>query len=201
METNTFVELNPDIGRYLTRFLDGIDVINFIETVNDSEQFYSIANTSDHHFIQLITTFRNQKRIRLPRAYFEYYTDIGYIDDESDLLISKYYSTVNEPLERLYVHPCFSAEGFLKLCQAYKASLFKCYSRLLPLNTSCYFPNFQLLDYELYASRIGSERTLSDHEKTLFKGKYSQSKKNRRYTVYLIIFFLFSQYLFQHTRK
>lgn len=170
MEKNSVIELNPDIGRYLTRFLDGMDVINFVETVNNSEQFYSIANTLDHHFIQIITTFRDQKPIWLLYTHSESSTDICDIDDERQLFVKKYYSFFKEPVDRYFVYPCFSTEGFSKLCQTYRTSLFKCYSRLLSFNSCCYSPTFELLDYELYAHTIGSERILNDHEKTLFNG-------------------------------
>ncbi len=39
MITSTIVELNQDIGCHILTFLDGIDATNFIEAVNNSEQF------------------------------------------------------------------------------------------------------------------------------------------------------------------
>ena len=36
MTENTSVELNQDVGCYLLRFIDGIDVVNCIEAVSDS---------------------------------------------------------------------------------------------------------------------------------------------------------------------
>jgi hypothetical protein len=173
MTENTVVELNQDVGCYLLRFIDGIDAVNFIEAVNDSRQFSSIAKTTDHHFIEMIKVFCDHQRILLPRALFEDFTNEYGIDDEQLIVVSKRYSDVIEPSQRLYIHPCFSTEGFTKLCEVYKTSLFSCYSRLLPLNTVCfnYNADFGLLNYEWYGHTIGSGRMLNDHEKNLFKGK------------------------------
>ncbi|CAM4962682.1 unnamed protein product [Rotaria socialis] len=171
MTKNKVVELNQDVGCYLLRFIDGIDAINFIEAVNDSRQFRSIAKTSDYHFIQMIKVFCGHSRILLPCAPFEDFTNEYEIDDEQLILLSKRYSDTIEPSIRLYIHPCFSTEGFTKLCEVYQTSLFSCYSHLLPLNTVCYNYNadFGLLDYEWYGHTIGAERMLNDHEKHLFK--------------------------------
>jgi len=173
MTENRVVELNQDVGCHLLTFLDGIDATNFIEAVNNSQQFGSIAKTSDHAFIELIKVFCGYQRILLPRPLFEDFTNEYEIDDEQLILVSKHYSDVIEPSQRLYIHPCFSTEGFTKLCKVYKAPLFSCYSRLLPLNTVCYnySADFGLLDYGWYGHTIGSERMLNEHENNLFKGK------------------------------
>ena len=173
MTENTIVKLNQDVGCYLLRFIDGIDAVNFIEAVNDTEQFSSVAKTLDHHFIETIKVFCGHPRIPLPRTLFEDYTNEYEIDDEQLVVVSKRYSDVIEPSPRLFIHPCFSTEGFTKLCEVYRTSLFNCYSRLLPLNTVCYNYNadFGLLDYEWYGHTIGSERISNEHEKRLFKGK------------------------------
>jgi len=173
MTENTVVELNQDVGCYLLRFIDGINAVNFIEAVNNSRPFWSIAKTFNHHFIEIIKTFYGHQRILLPRALFEDFANEYEIDDEQLIVVSKRYSDVTEPSIRLYIHPCFSTEGFTTLCEVYKTSLFSCYSRLLPLNTVCYNYNadFGLLDYEWYGRTIGSERMLNGYEKNLFKGK------------------------------
>jgi len=173
MTENTVVELNQDIGCYLLRFIDGIDATNFIEAVNNSRQFGSIAKASDHHFIEMIKMFCGRQRILLPRVLFGDFENEYEIDDERLIVVSKRYSDVIEPSERLYIHSCFSIEGFTKLCEVYKTPLFSCYSRLLPLNTVCFSYNadFGLLDYEWYGHTIGSERMLNDHERQLFKSK------------------------------
>lgn len=194
MMNDIVVELYQDIGCYLLRFIDGIDVTNFIEAVNDSRQFGSIAKTSDYHFIEMIKTFCDHQRILLPRALFEDFTNESEIDDEQLIVVSKRYSNVIEPSERLYIHPCFSIKGFTKLCEVYRTSLFSCYSRLLPLNTVCYNYNadFGLLDYAWYGNTIGSERMLNDHEKKLFTGKVYRVKniisKNRYIYIYIVHF-------------
>jgi hypothetical protein len=176
MSKDTVVELNQVVGCHLLTFLDGLDAANFIEAVNDSKQFWSIAKTLDHHFIELIKTFCGHQRIILPRALFESYADDCEIDDEQLIVVSRCYSSVIEPSERLYIHPCFSIEGFSKLCEVYRTSLFKCYSRLLPFNTIWYNADFGLLNYESYAHTVGSGRMLNDHEKNLFNGKYLEQK-------------------------
>jgi hypothetical protein len=177
MTENKVVELNKDVGCHLLKFLDGIDATNFIEAVNNSEKFCSIAKTLDHHFIEMIKVFCGHQRILLPRELFEDFTNEYEIDDERLIVVSKRYSDVMEPSERLYIHPCFSIEGFAKLCEVYKTSLFKCYSRLLPLNTVCYNADFGLLNYEWYGHTIGSERMLNDYETKLFKGNSYREKK------------------------
>ncbi|CAF2050749.1 unnamed protein product [Rotaria magnacalcarata] len=185
MTENTVVELNQDVGCYLLRFIGGIDAINFIEAVNDSRQFRSIAKTSDYHFIQMIKVFCGHSRILLPRAPFEDCTNEYEIDDEQFILLSKRYYDTIEPSIRLYIHPCFSTEGFTKLCKVYQTSLFSCYSRLLPLNTVCYNYNadFGLLDYEWYGHTIGAERLLNDYEKTLFRvSTYFNKKTDQNYS-------------------
>lgn len=173
MTENKIVELNPDTGYYLLKFIDGVDAVNFIEAVNDSQQFWSIAKTSDHHFIEMIKAFRGQPRILLPHTLFEDFSNEYEIDHEELIIVSRRYSGTIQPSERLYIHPCFSTEGFTKLCEVYKTSLFNCYSRLLPLNTVGYnySADFGLLDYEYYGHTIGSERILNDHERNLFKCK------------------------------
>lgn len=170
--TPNVVELNHDVGRYLLKFLDGIDAVNFIDSVNESRQFWSIAKTSDHHFIHVVRLWHTHKKILLPRALFQGFTNEYKIDDEQLITVSMRYSDVIEPSERLYIHSYFSIEGFRKLCKFYKTPLFKCYSRLLPLNTVChsYPADFGLLDYEWYCHTVGSERILNIYETQLFKG-------------------------------
>jgi len=176
MSKNTVVQLNGVVGCHLLKFLDGIDATNFIEAVDNSEQFGSIAKTFDYHFIRLISVFCDYRRILLPRALFESFMVESEIDDERLVVVSTRYSSFIRPSERLYIHPCFSLEGFSKLCEVYKTSLFKCYCRLLPLNTVCYNYNadFGLLDYEWYGHTVGRKRILNDHENKLFKGRISR---------------------------
>lgn len=168
---NVTVELNRDVGHHLLTYLAGTDATNFIEAVNSSKQFWSIAKASDYHFIQIIKLFCGHPRI--PLLSYEVlgdFTNEYKIDDEQLVATSGRYSDVIEPSVRLYIHPCFSVDGFEKLCQAHKTSLFQCYCRLLPLNTVCYNADFGLVDYQWYGQTIGEERVLNRHEKELFKG-------------------------------
>ncbi|CAF1611904.1 unnamed protein product [Rotaria magnacalcarata] len=179
---NTNVELNHVVGCHLLSFLHGMDVINFLEAVNTSNQFWSIAPTAGHYFIELTKIFLGYKRIVLPRTLFERYTDKYYIDDEQGFLVSERYTYFIEPLQRIFIHPCFSTAGFSKLCPLYKTSLFKCYSRILPFNNSWYDADFPLVNYELYRHTIGSERLLNNHEENLFKvSSYFHTERNRNH--------------------
>ena len=176
MSKNTIIELNTVVGCHLLKFLDGIDAINFIEAVESSEQFGSIAKTFDHQFTRLISAFCNYQRILLPRVLFECFTGESEIDEERLVVASTRYSSFIQPSERLYIHSCFSLDGFSKLCKVYKTDFFKCYCRLLPLNTVWYHADFGLFDYEWYGHTVGLERILNDHEKKLFKGKITRIK-------------------------
>lgn len=171
MTENMLVKLNHVVGCHLLTFLDGIDAINFIEAVNDSEQFLLIAKTVDYHFIEAITNFCRRQPISLSVAPFEHNLMEDEISDEQFPNVSRRYSCFIKPLERPYVHPCFAVEGLVKLCPLYQTSLFKCYSRLIPYNNAQYDATFDLLNYELYIHSIGSRRILNDHEKKLFHGK------------------------------
>ena len=168
---NKVVQLNQDIGYYLLNFLDGVDACNFLEVVNQSSQFRSIATTSDHTFRALITMFWGHHRILLSReTYGKYLHDCKVVDDKL-VFIENRNSSFIQPLQRLFVYRCFSIEGFNKLCKAYRTSLFQCYSRLLPFNTDLYSADFGLLDYELYNETIGLKRDLNDYERKLFRSK------------------------------
>lgn len=171
MTENTIVELNQLIGCHILSFLDEIDATNFIEAVNESTQFRSIAKTSDYHFIELIKIFCGHQRIILPRTMFENNIDDCQIDNEQLIMFSTRYSSVIQPSERLYIHPCFSIEGFSKLCEVYQTFLFRCYCRLLPFNTFGYDADFGLLNYDSYGHTIGAKRLLNDHERNLFRSK------------------------------
>jgi hypothetical protein len=172
MTEDACVPLNQVIGRHILTFLYGTDATNFVEAVNDSEQFWSIGQTSDYNFFELIKMFRGHARICLPHTLFGCYLDDCDIDEDKLVLVSNRYSTKIQPSIRLFVHPCFSIDGFQKLAKLYKTPLFECYSRLLPLNTVTYSADFGLLNYLSYSRTIGSGRILNDHENKLFKCKY-----------------------------
>ena len=193
MAGKSAVELNQLVGTHLLSLLEGIDAINFIEAVNDSKQFWCIAKSLDQHFMKLISKFQGQQRILLPGAFFESYTGELEIDEDNLVAISKGYSWVREPRERLYIHPSFSVQGFAKLCHVYKSSLFKCYSRLIPFNTTWYGADFGLLNYESYGHTIGSKRILNDHELNIFKSKRLR-KENATHSLDAICLILVGTY-------
>lgn len=172
------VQLNPDVGLRLLNFLEGTDASNFLETVNNSDQFYSIATTFDKVFRRLMNeTFRHGRRVPLPRMSYEHHMDHSEIVDDKLVLSAKLDSPLMQPRQRLFVHSCFTVEGFGLLCRAYRTSLFQCYCRLVPFNTDFYYANFGLLDYELYNRTITLARDLNDYEQKLFKSKILKLNK------------------------
>jgi hypothetical protein len=169
---NKIIQLYPDIGYHLLNFLDGIDVCNFIEVVNDSNQFSSIATATDCNFRNLIQKiFCYGQKTLLPKETFENYLDDCEVVDDRLIWIENRNSSFIQPRQRLFVYRCFSIEGFGKLCRVYRTPLFECYSRLLSFNTDLYCADFGLVDYALYMSTIVLERELNDHERKLFKSK------------------------------
>ncbi len=178
---NKVVQLNRDIGYYLLNFLDGTDACNFLEVVNKTNQFWSIATISDQIFRKLMKEIvRARQRILLPEETFKNYLyDCEVIDDKL-VLLENCDSSFIQPCQRLFVHSCFNIEGFGKLCKAYQTLMFQCYSRLLPFNTNLYCSDFGLIDYELYRTTISLERDLNNHEPKLFKSKGSKINWKRR---------------------
>lgn len=171
MSKKSGVLLNQLIGRYLLSFLEGIDAVNFLAAVNDTEQFGSIAQTSDYAFLKSIKIFRGHENIFLPRLFFERYQDDYDLDETQCVLIPKQYSPYIQPSVRLFVYPCFSVDGFRKLAKFYQTSLFECYSRLLSFNTATYGADFGLLNYQSHIHTVFSARALNNHENKLFKSK------------------------------
>ena len=90
-----------------------------MQAVNDSQQFWSIARTSNHYFIKQIKTLRSHQRIFLSRVSFDDFMNESEIDDEQLIVVSKSYSNVVKSSIRLYVHSCFAVSGFAKLCEVY----------------------------------------------------------------------------------
>ena len=175
---NKIVQLNRDVGCHLVNFLEGIDAANFLEAVNNSEQFNSIATTSDLVFRQLMNEiFRHSQRVELPRTLYECYLEDCEVIDGKLVWSERQNSSFIQPRQRLFVHSCFTINGFGLLCRAYRTSLFQCYSRLLPFNTDLYYADFGLLDYELYNRTITLERDLNDYEQKLFKSKTLEPNK------------------------
>ena len=152
-------------------FLDGLDASNFLQVVNTSNQFYSIAPTSDETFRQVMRMFCCKERVLVSLERFEQCLDDCEAVDDRLVPSDEADSSFIRPTQRPFVHPCFSIEGFRKLCKAYRTSAFQWYSRLMPFNTDFYSADFGLLDYELYIQTIDSKRTLNNYENKLFKSK------------------------------
>ncbi len=51
---NAVIPLPEVIGCHLLTYLYGTDAINFVEAINNTDQFGSIAQTSDHHALALM---------------------------------------------------------------------------------------------------------------------------------------------------
>lgn len=168
--TDSTVELNQTIGYHLLNFVTGIDAISFVEAVNDSSQFSSIAKTLDHHFTALLKNFCHCQRIMLPGALVSAFSDDCEIDNERLVVRRARYSTTIEPSQRLFIHPCFSTDCFKRLSQTYRSPLFKCYSRLLPFNSPWYDADFGLVDFESLGRLIILERELNSYKTELFQG-------------------------------
>ncbi|CAF3044652.1 unnamed protein product [Rotaria socialis] len=175
------VQLNPVVGCHLLCFLDGLDASNFLEVVNNTNQFYSIAPTSDQIFRQLMQMFCCKQRVLVPRELYEFYSDdFEVMDDRLVVSYGDFDTSLIRPIQRVFVHPCFSIEGFGKLCKVYRTAAFQCYSRLIPFNTDFYCADFCLIDYELYHQTIGVERDLNTYENKFFKiSTYFPKKKNQ----------------------
>jgi len=163
------VLLNQDIGYLLMKHLNGLDVVNFMEAVNGSEQFSTIEITKEQIFLALFTKFMSKEKIKVVVSYLHCYLDTCSVDDEGYLCPDRYYQGA-PPVLRLFVHPSFTVEAFEHLCSTYKTPSFQCYSRLLPLNTYTYVGNLILIDYFKYKDIIGCMRELNEHEQSLFKG-------------------------------
>ena len=175
MSKEPIVPLNQVIGHHLLSFLEGIDAVNFLAAVDDSEQFGSTAQTSDYAFLQSIKVFRGHGKLFLCRALFEIYQDNYDLDENRWVLVPKHYSPFMQPRVRLFVHPCFSVDGFRILTKCYKTPLFECYCRLLSFNTAIYGADFGLLNYESHIHTALPARTLNNHENKLFKSKFDMA--------------------------
>jgi hypothetical protein len=168
---NEVVQLNSYIGYYLLQLLDGTDATNFLEVADKSNQFGSIVPVSDHAFIKLMKTFDNNHRIDIPREMYEKYLHECEVIDSRLVPFNRIILSSRQPKQRLFMHPCFSIEGFKKLRKTYQTPFFQCYSRLLSFNTDFDSSDYGLIDYELYGRTLGSSRDLNDHEIKFFKRK------------------------------
>ena len=165
------VALNIDVGHHILAHLTSTDATNFLETVNENSQFQSIAVSSDQIFCHLVKQTGGSERIPMPRQKYEHCLVECEIIDDRLVPLEHRYSTRAQPLQRLYVHRCFSIDGFAKLSKTYRTPLFRCYSRLLPFNGVWHNADFGLVDYELYYGTMCSRRALNMFERSLFKRK------------------------------
>ena len=163
------VTLNQDIGYLLLNYLDGLNVIDFMEAVNGSQQFQTVEICSDRAFNKLFRTFHSRRKIVASIRYLHLYLDTCFIDGEG-YLSTMQYSRADFPALRLFIHPTFSLEALKGLCCSYKTSAFQCYTRLLPLNTQSYAGNLLLIDYFKHRDSVGCARELNDHERSILKG-------------------------------
>jgi hypothetical protein len=164
------VALNQDIGYLLIKYLNGLNVINFMEAINGSDQFSTIEITNQKIFYNKFIKLMNKEKIKVNVPYVYCYLDTCSIDDEGYVRPKQQFYQTDAPVLRLFIHPTFTNEAFEHLCSTYKTSSFQCYTRLLPLNTHTYVGNSILVDFFNYKNSIGWNRELNVYELNLFKG-------------------------------
>ncbi|CAF1071091.1 unnamed protein product [Adineta ricciae] len=175
------MSLNHVTANRLLTFINGVDVINFIEAMNISKVLCSLAPTSDRAFRESIKRLSGHKRILIDRTNFNRYEGDYDFDENKLVLVSKRYSDVAQPEFRLFIHPCFSIDAFRQLAKFYNAALFKCFVRLLPLNTKQYCADFGLVSFISFNRTISLGRMLNEHEKKLFThNKYFETLENQK---------------------
>lgn len=172
------VELNQDIGYLLMKYLNGLDVINFMEAINGSKQFGTIEVTEEDVFRKIFMKTLNKEKIQLNIPYLDFYLDHCSIDNQGYLYPTQYHQG-EAPVLRTFIHPAFSMDAFKNLCCTYKTASFQCYSRLLPFNTHTYVGYLFLVDYFNTKHLIGCERELNVHERSLFKGLIVSINENQ----------------------
>ena len=172
MESHSkIIEVISNIGYYLLNFVDGVDASNFIQVLESSGQFCSLATVSDYVFLEIVKKFNCNSPIMIPQEAYESYLHECDLVNFRLISLEKHDLLLKQPEQRLFVHPCFGIEAFNKLSKTYRTPLFQCYSRLISFNTDFYCSEYGLINYDLYAQTIGSNRSLNVHEKKLFKSK------------------------------
>ncbi len=172
MELNAkVVEVIANVGYHLLNFLDGVDAANYLEVVRTDLQLRSLAIVTDYEFLEILKMFNHHQPIIVPEEMYQHYLHECDVVDFRLVPFKKRDLSLRQPIQRLFVHPCFSIDGFNKLSKTYRTPIFQCYSRLLSFNTDFYCSDYGLIDYELYAQTIGSNRDLNDHEKKFLKRK------------------------------
>ncbi|CAF3472874.1 unnamed protein product [Rotaria sp. Silwood1] len=161
------VALNQDVGYLLIDYLKGLDVINFMEAANGSEQFKTIE-ISEYRYYEIFMKLAKEDKVTVNVPYLDFYLETCSFDEMGYLYPDQHHHE-NAPVLRLFIHPTFTVEAFEKFCCTYKNPSFQCYSRLLPFNTHSYVGSLILVDYFNYKCSIGSSRELNIHEQSLFK--------------------------------
>lgn len=169
LSNDKIVPLNQDIGYLLTTYLDGLDVIRFMEVVNGSEEFNTIEITEEQIFYKIFIKFVNKLKVKADIPYLNPYMDSCFIDEEG-YLYPEEHGEKEAPAFRVFIHPTFTIEALKQLCCTYNTSSFQCYTRLLPLNSYSYAGNLILIDYFHFKNSIGCMRDVNVHEKSLLKG-------------------------------
>lgn len=164
------VLLNQDIGYILLKYLDGLDVINFMEQANGSEQFSTIEINSDFAFYKAFMKFVDKENVKLNIPCLEQDFDTWIMNNATTYLCHDSFYQHDCPHLRPFVHSTFTIESFKSMCETYKTASFQCYCRLLSFNTYVYAGNLLLADYFHSKRSIGGSRELNLHERTLFKG-------------------------------
>ncbi|CAF0869286.1 unnamed protein product [Adineta steineri] len=159
--------LHPYVGYLLVNYLKGLDVINYMEAVNGSEQLPTIV-ISEFEFYEIFMELIKKENVTITMPYLDFYleecsfTSMGY-------LYPNHYHHEHAPVMRSFIHCTFTVEALEKLCCAYKNPSFQCYSRLLTFNSQSYAGNLILLDYFNYKYSTGPSRELNVYEQSLFK--------------------------------
>ncbi|CAF1583189.1 unnamed protein product, partial [Adineta steineri] len=167
LRNEEIVSLNQHIGLLLVDYLQGLDVINYIEAVNGSVQFQNIV-VSKHKFYRIFMELVKKENVTVTMPYLDFYleecsfTTMGY-------LYPNHYHHEHAPVMRSFIHSTFTVKALEKLCCTYKHPSFQCYSRLLQFNSQSYAGNLIVLDYFNYKYSTGPSRELNVHEQSLFK--------------------------------
>ena len=168
-QTEKTVALPSVVGQLLIGYLDGLDVINFIEAVKGSEHFQTLDINEEWFFYKLFMKLHRKEKTKTVVPYLHLYLDTCSIDEDGYLRPENYHQG-EPPTLRMFIHPTFTNEAFKQLCRACMTSSFQCYTRLLPFNTHSDVGNLMLIDYFKYKDSFGCNRELNFPERSLFKG-------------------------------
>lgn len=163
------VSLNQDIGYLLIKYLEGSDVINFMEVVNGSEAFSTIEIKEDYVFYKIFMRFFAKENVKLNIPNIEQDLETWTMGT-TDYAYPEWFYQEDAPELHLFIRSTFTVEAFKSMCHTYKTESFQCYCRLLSLNMYAYVGDLLLIDYFYHIRSIGCSRELNTHERSLFKG-------------------------------